>query len=65
MKSIGIVGGAGRGMMTAATAAALLAGMGISEPVRSAGVKTRQRPKRARKQADRSRKEFLLKGIRP
>jgi len=51
--------------MAMAAAAAALLSPGPSEPYRPLHPMFRQKKLRARKQADRSKKQYLLKGIRP
>lgn len=56
--------GAMSGMALAAAAAAMLS-PGPSEPYRPLHHSVRYKPRRVKKQADRSKKQFLLKGVRP
>jgi hypothetical protein len=56
--------GAMSGMALAAAAAAMMS-PGPSESYRPLHHSVRYKPRRAKKQADRSKKQFLLKGVRP
>jgi hypothetical protein len=62
MRRVGIVGRSVLGLAAAAAAAGLLA---PGEPIANPHYAHRTKPPKVRRKPDRSKKQFLLKGIRP
>jgi len=63
-RRVGVVGGSMMGLAAAAAAAGLLT-LSPGEPIANPHYAHRVKPRKQRHKPDRSKKQFLLKGIRP
>ncbi|MCK1322097.1 hypothetical protein IVA94_14595 [Bradyrhizobium sp. 156] len=61
-RRIGIISGSAMGMAAAMAAAGLLS---VGEPIASPRYAHRSKPLKVRHKPDRSKKQFMLKGVRP